>query len=359
MSLGERVVILADHASVPIASKVHKILSKRLNKKGVLMPFSEDHLYLNRFKNNEVEVQIKTNVRKKDVFLIKSFNVVEKRWGKKKDVSLICDPNAGYAELLAINDALKRASAKEIANVILYMPYLRQDRKDKPRVPITAKQKAKAKEASGATRILTIDPHFKQIQGFYEIPFDDLKSSIIFADYFQSNFKNLKKEFVVASPDIGGGERAEDLAKILGLPLVINYKRRKDGNIKIRGILKMDEVDLKGKSIIIYDDIVDSGGSLIESTHLLREEGVKNIYACCTHAVLSGDAKETLKKNEINLVTTNSILVPDKEKYPNISVVSLHFLTAMAIYAIYSGSSLSDLFHYKKYVELKKKYDIQ
>ena len=347
----EKLILLSDYGTAQLTDEIYFYLNKRLNKKR-LQEFSKDHLYINRFRDGEPNIRIDVNVREKDVFIIKSFNALAKKYDPKKEKPTIkFDQAKGYEELFVINDALKRASARGLANVIFYIPYLRQDRKDQPRRPITSKRYAQLTENSGATRILTLEPHFKQVPGFYEIPFDDLKSSIIFAEYFETKFK--LDNFIIASPDLGGGDRAEELAKNLELPLVVDYKRRdpKTGNIEVRGILKMSDIDLKGKHAIIFDDMIDSGGSIIKAAGNLKQEGVEEVYACCAHPVFSDNAAEKLGKAGINVIVTNSILL-DK-KYPNVDVISLGRIGAEAIYGIYTGKGLSkNLFNYKNYKKL-------
>lgn len=351
----EKLVLLSDYGTAKLTDEIYFYLKKKLSKK-YLEEFKPEQLYINRFKDGEPDLRIDVNVRERDVFVIKSFNALVKRYNpeiKKSEIKF--DQAKGYEELFVINDALKRASARRIANVLFYIPYLRQDRKDQPRRPITAKLYARLTEASGATRVLTLEPHFKQLPGFYEIPLDDLKSSIIFAEYFETEFKNRLNNFVVVSPDLGGGERAEELAKHLNLPLVVDYKRRdpKTGKVEVRGILKMSDVDLKGKYAIVFDDIIDSGGSIIKATENLKKEGIEKVYACCAHPVFSGDATEELEKAGIETIVTNSILL-DKE-YTHIKVISLGRIGAEAIYGIYTGEGLSkNLFNYKNYKKLLK-----
>ena len=345
----EKLVLLSDYGTAELTEEIYFYLKKKINCED-LEPFKSENLYINRFKDGEPNIRINTNVREKDVFVIKSFNALSKKYNsEKEEPEIIFDQAKGYEELFVINDALKRASARRRANVLFYMPYLRQDRKDQPRRPITSKLYARLTEESGATRMLTLEPHFKQLPGFYEIPFDDIKASIIFSEYFETKFKDLKN-FVVVSPDLGGGSRAEALAKNLNLPLVVNYKRRdvKTGKIKVRGILKMDDVDLKDKHAIIFDDLIDSGGSIIKTKENLEEEGVSKVYACCAHPVFSENATDKLAKENIEVVVTNSIIL-DK-KYPNVKVVSLGKVGAIAIHGIYTSKGLTEtLFDYKNY----------
>ncbi|MBM3200084.1 ribose-phosphate diphosphokinase [Candidatus Woesearchaeota archaeon] len=353
----ETLVLLSDHGTAELTDEIYFYLNKKLTKH-YLEPFKQKHLHINRFKDGEPDIRVDVNVRERNVYVIKSFNALAERCNeeRKEKPKLKFDQAKGYEELFVINDALKRASAREICNVTPYIPYLRQDRKDQPRRPITAKRYAQLTEDSGAKRILTIEPHFKQLQGFYEIPVDDLKSSIIFAEYIENYFAKDLNKFIVASPDLGGGERAEDLAKHLKLPLIVDYKRRNPvtGEIELKGILKISDVDLKGKRAILFDDIIDSGGSIIKAAANLRAEGVEKVYACCAHPVFSENAAEKLGKEGIEVIVTNSILL-DKE-YPNVKVLSLGRILSEAIYGIYTGKGISKhLFDYKNYKRLIKK----
>lgn len=357
-----KLVLLSDQAHTELTDEIYFYLKKKLSKK-YLEEFKPEHLYINRFKDGEPNIRIDVNVRKKDVYLIKSFNALTKGYNpkakKKEDriPDLKFNQARGYEELFVVNDSIKRASANEIANVLFYIPYLRQDRKDQPRRPITSKLYARLTETSGAKRIVTLEPHFKQASGFYEIPFDDLKSSIIFSEHFETQppLKNILEKLVIVSPDLGGGDRAEEVAKNLGLPLVIDYKRRdpKTGKIQVRGILKMSDVDLKGKHALLFDDIIDSGGSIIKAAENLKKEGVEKIYACCPHPVFSQNAAEKLEKEDIEVFDTNSII---HKKYDHITTISLGRIGAEAIYGIYTGKGLSkNLFNYKNYKKLVKK----
>ncbi len=352
----EKLVLLSDHGTAQLTDEMYFYLKKKLGKK-YLEEFKPEHLYVNRFKDGEPNIRIDINVRERNVYVIKSFNALMEKFDPKKEKpKLKLDQAKGYEELFIINDALKRASVRQIANVMFYMPYLRQDRKDQPRRPITAKRYAQLTEDSGTNRIITLEPHFKQLPGFYEIPVDDLKSSIIFAEYFETNFEKELNKFIVASPDLGGGERAEELANNLNLPLVVDYKRRNPvtGEVELKGILKMSDVDLKGKHTILFDDIIDSGSSIIKAAENLKGEGIEKVYACCAHPVFSENAAENLGKAGIELIVTNSILL-DKE-YPHVKVISLGRIGAEAIYGIYTGLGISkDLFNYKNYKKLLKK----
>ncbi|MCM8757663.1 MAG: ribose-phosphate pyrophosphokinase [Candidatus Omnitrophica bacterium] len=280
---------------------------------------------VSRFSEGEIRVKINENVRGKDVFLIQP----------------TCPPpNENLVELLIILDALKRASASRITAVIPYFGYARQDRKDQPRVPITAKLVANLLTVAGANRVLTVDLHAGQIQGFFDIPLDHLYAVGIFIDYF----KKLKlKNLVVVSPDVGGIKMARAYAKRLGADLAIIDKRRtspeKAEAIHILG-------DVKNKNAVIVDDLIATGVSLIEAVKALKESKTKDIYAAITHGVLSGNAIENIDKCKDlkELVITDTIPLDDHKKHPRIKVVSIAPLLAEAIRRIHFEESISALF---------------
>ncbi|MEA3305971.1 MAG: ribose-phosphate pyrophosphokinase, partial [Candidatus Omnitrophota bacterium] len=220
-----------------------------------------------KFSDGEIKVKIKEDVRGKDVFIIQS----------------VCSPvNDSLIELLILIDALKRASAERITAVIPYYGYARQDRKDQPRVPITAKLVANLITAAGVNRVLTIDLHAGQIQGFFDIPLDHLFAVNIFVDYFH---KNRIKNLVVVSPDVGGVKMARSYAKKLRAGLAVVDKRRVNDK-KTEAMFVMGEV--KGKNALIVDDIIATAGSLVEATEALKRNGAKEVYAAITHPILSG-----------------------------------------------------------------------
>jgi len=277
------------------------------------------------FSDGETRVEIGENVRGKDVFVIQS----------------TCPPvNHNLMELLIIIDALKRASARRITAVIPYYGYGRQDRKVKPRVPITAKLVADLITTAGADRVLSMDLHVGQIQGFFNIPVDHLFAAPVMLDYIKQHFKD---NLTIVSPDAGGVERARAFAKRLGANLAIIDKRRDAPNIaEAVNVIG----DIKEKTVIILDDMVDTAGTLTEAAHVLLERGAKEVYACCTHPVLSGPALERLMKSPIKrLVVTNTI--PLKEKAKNcekIEVLSVASLLGEAIKRIHEETSISTLF---------------
>ncbi|MFA5063732.1 MAG: ribose-phosphate pyrophosphokinase [Candidatus Omnitrophota bacterium] len=277
-----------------------------------------------RFSEGEIRVKINENIRGKDVFVVQP----------------TCPPtNENLMELLIMMDAMRRSSAQRITAVIPYFGYARQDRKDQPRVPITAKLVANLLTVAGANRILTMDLHAGQIQGFFDIPVDHLFSIGVFIDYFDQKIKDL----VVVSPDVGGIKMARAYAKRMGVPLAIIDKRRESPE-KTEAMHILGEVE--GKNAIIVDDLVATGSSLFEGVDALKKAGAKNIYAAIAHGVLSGPAIERLDKsvNLKELVITDSIPLDKNRVHPKIKVLSVANLLGEAIKRIHNEESVSSLF---------------
>ncbi len=277
-----------------------------------------------QFSDGEISVDIGENVRGADVFVIQP----------------TCTPvNDHLMELLIMIDALRRASARRITAVIPYYGYARQDRKVRPRVPITAKAVAEMLMAVGTRRVLCMDLHAGQIQGFFNIPVDHLYSAPVLLKHIRANFD----EVVMVSPDAGGVERTRAFAKRLNADLAIIDKRRERANeceaMHVIG-------DVKGKTAILLDDMVDTAGTLCGAASKLKERGAKEVHACCSHAVLSGPAIERLNDSEIkSLVVTNSIPLADKgDRCDKITVLSVGELLGEAIRRIHSEDSVSYLF---------------
>jgi ribose-phosphate pyrophosphokinase len=255
-------------------------------------------------------------------------------------VFLVCStfPSSdNLMELLLMIDAAKRASARHITAVIPYFGWARQDRKDKPRVPIGAKLVAKLLESAGATRIMTMDLHADQIQGFFEKPVDHLFASTIFVPYVKSlNLDNL----TIASPDMGGSKRAYAYSKFLGSDVVICYKQRKEAN-KIETMELIGEVT--GKNIILVDDMIDTGGTLAKAAELMMEKGALSVRAICTHAILSGGAYEKIENSQLTeLIVTDSI--PLKKETSKIKVISCADLFADVMHMVQNNTSISGKF---------------
>ncbi|MCM8779579.1 MAG: ribose-phosphate pyrophosphokinase [Candidatus Omnitrophica bacterium] len=278
-----------------------------------------------RFSEGEIRVKINENIRGKDVFVIQPTSP---------------PPNDNLMELLIIIDALRRASAKRITAVIPYFGYARQDRKDQPRVPITAKLVANLLTVAGSDRILTVDLHAGQIQGFFDIPLDHLFAVNVFIEHFN---KLGLKDLVVVSPDVGGIKMARAYAKRMSAGLAIIDKRRVSPD-ETEAMHILGEV--KGKNAIIVDDLVATGSSLIEAVEALKKEGAKGIWAAITHGVLSGPAVERVDKTtSLNeLVITDTIPVEDHKRHPKIRILSIADLLGEAIKRIHHEESVSALF---------------
>jgi len=277
---------------------------------------------LKRFSDGEISVQITESVRGRDVFIIQPTSA---------------PANDSLMELLIMVDALKRSSANHITAVIPYFGYARQDRKAAPRVPITAKLVADMLEKAGVQRVITIDLHASQIQGFFNIPVDNLFGSIMFVNYIKS--KKLKNP-IIASPDIGGVARARSYASKLGLELVIVDKRREKANeSEVMNIIG----DVQGKDVILVDDMVDTAGTLVKAAEVLKKKGATSVMACCTHGVLSGPAYDRLSSGLLDeLVVSDTI--PLKMTHEKITVLTASTMMGEAIRRIYNHESINDIF---------------
>ncbi|MFC1667594.1 ribose-phosphate diphosphokinase, partial [Candidatus Omnitrophota bacterium] len=290
--MNKSAAIFTGNSNVGLAKEIVKYLQMPLGK-----------VFVTSFSEGEIRVKIQENVRGKDVFIVQS----------------TCPPpNKNLMELLILIDALKRASARRITAVLPFFGYARQDRKDQPRVPITAKLVANLLTKAGADRVLTVDLHAGQIQGFFDIPLDHLYAITTVVGYFAE----LKiKNRVVVSPDVGGIKMARAYAKRLRAPLAIVDKRRVSGEAtEVMNILG----DVKGRNAIIIDDLVATASSLVEAAHALKRSGAKEIYAAITHPILSGPAIKRIEASSIKrLIVTNTIPVTDGKKHVKIKVLSI------------------------------------
>jgi len=281
---------------------------------------------IKRFADGETHLQIQENVRGADVFLVQP----------------TCSPvDHHLMELLLLLDALKRASAERITAVLPYYGYARQDRKDRPRMPISAKLVASLLETAGASRVLALDLHAAQIQGFFDIPVDHLFSAPVMLEYFETRFE--RGDLTIVSPDAGGVERARSFAKRLNAPLAIIDKRRTDANVaEVMNIIG----EVRGKHCLIVDDIVDTAGTLVKGVEALLEQGARSVTAAATHPVLSGSAVERICASPLlELVVTNSIpLDGTAASCGKIRQLSVAPLLARAIQSIHEGGSISTLF---------------
>ena len=303
--------LFSGSANLDFATKVAKYLGTNLGE-----------IQLNRFSDGEINVNITESVRGKDVFIIQS----------------TCAPtNDNLMELLIMVDAFKRSNAGTITAVIPYFGYARQDRKAAPRVPISAKLVASMIERAGIDQVITVDLHAAQIQGFFDIPVDNLYGSIIFTDYIKT--KNLPNP-IVASPDIGGVARARNYAEKLGYDLVIVDKRREKANeSEVMNIIG----DVEGKDIILVDDMVDTAGTLVKAAEVLKAKGATSVMACCSHGVLSGPAYDRIENGTLDeLVITDTI--PTKQISSKITVLSASKIFAETIRRIVNNESVNDIF---------------
>ncbi|SEJ56620.1 ribose-phosphate pyrophosphokinase [Propionispira arboris] len=280
--------------------------------------------YVGHFNNGETQVMIDESVRGKDVFIIQP----------------TCQPvNDSLMELLIMVDACKRASANNITAVVPYYAYARQDRKTRGREPISAKLVANLMATAGVNRVITVDLHAGQIQGFFDIPVDHLAAVPVLADYLS---KKELQDVVVVSPDLGGVTRARKLADRLQAPIAIIEKRRpKPGCAEVMNLIG----DVKGKTAVMIDDIVDTAGSLCEAAKALSNMGVKSVYACCTHAILSDPAVQRIEDSTIEqLIITNSIPLPKDKESKKIVTLSIADALGDAIVRIFTRQSVSQLF---------------
>lgn len=315
MMLNENVKIFSGTSNRDLAEKV----SKELN-----IPLGDANIV--RFKDGEVYVKLNSTVRGATVFVIQTTS----------------NPvNENLMELLVFIDALKRASASQIIAVIPYYGYSRQDRKASPREPITAKLVANLLTTAGATRVMAMDLHAQQIQGFFDIPVDHMKALPILAQYFID--KGLcGDDVVVVSPDVGGVKRARGLASWLGSSLAIVDKRRPKPNVsEVMNVIG----EIEGKKVIFIDDMIDTGGTIINAAEALLKRGATEAYACCTHAIFSDPAIERIKESSLKeVIITDTIHIPEEKRLDKIKILSVDRLFSEGIRRVFKNESLSELF---------------
>jgi ribose-phosphate pyrophosphokinase len=311
--MNEKIKLISGNSNRPLSRKISDYL-------GIPLCNAD----IKSFSDGEIAVKINENIRGKDVFIIQSTN----------------PPAENLLELLVITDAAKRASAERITAVIPYYGYARQDRKDQPRVPITSKLMANLITVAGTDRVLTMDLHSAQIQGFFDIPMDHLFSNPVFYDYF-SSFKS--DDWVVVA-DLGSIKMVRNFAKKLSMPFAVLDKKRHIANeVEILNVIG----EVKDKHIIIRDDIVDTAGTLTQAAEFIVKQGAKKIYACCTHAVLSGKSLERIEKSPLEkVVISDTIDVEGKKLSDKFEIVSVAKIFGEAIERIYKGESVSSLFEY-------------
>lgn len=311
---GNAIELFSGNSNKPLAEAIAKELKTSLS-----------GIEVGTFSDGEISVHLSETVRGKDVFLIQSTSA---------------PVNNNLMELLIMIDAARRASAGRITAVVPYFGYARQDRKARSRDPITAKLVADILTSAGADRVLTMDLHAAQIQGFFDIPVDHLLGSSILSKYYK---KKKNDDWVVVSPDVGSVARARNFASTINCPLAIVDKRRPKANaIEVMNIVG----DVQGKTCLMVDDMIDTAGTICQGADALMANGAKEVYACCTHGVLSGPALERLEASPIKEITVlDTIDMTEKIKnFPKIKVLSVAKLFAAAITKIYSDSSLSEIY---------------
>jgi ribose-phosphate pyrophosphokinase len=313
----ERIRIFSGNANIALATKICKNLGVSLGKANV-----------STFSDGETRVEINENVRGMDVFIIQS----------------TCPPvNVTCMELLIMIDAMKRASADRITAVIPYYGYGRQDRKVAPRAPITAKLLADLITTAGANRVLSMDLHAGQIQGFFNIPVDNLFATPVLLDYMKNVYLDNTDNTVVVSPDTGGVERARAFGKRLGASLAIIDKRREGPNeAQVMNIIG----NVQGKRVIILDDMIDTAGTVVQAANAMKEAGALEVVVCCTHPILSGPALDCIEGSDIKeVVVTDTIPLNDRaKKCKRMKVLSVSGLLSEAVRRIYYNDSVSSLF---------------
>lgn len=309
--MDEEMLIFAGNSNRDLAEKIVKVLNKELS-----------NCKVGKFPDGEVSLEINKNVRGRDVFLIQSLS----------------NPvNDNLMEMLSLVDAVHRASAGRITCVVPYFAYARQDRKDRPRVPITAKLVADMFEVAGADHMLTLDLHAGQIQGFFSIPVDNITAIVIFADYIKK--MNLEKITIVA-PDAGAAKIARNLASLVDAPIaVVDKVRRSDMKVEITHVIG----EVEGRTLILIDDLISTGGTIVESSSVLMDRGAQEVYAFCTHPVFAGEAIEKLSESVIKeVVVTDSIPIKEEDKFEKLEILTVSEILADAMNKIHTNESISE-----------------
>lgn len=309
------IVLISGNSNPQLAREISKLLDIRLC-----------DTKISKFSDGEILVKINETVRGSDVFII--------QYGTPP-------VNDNIMELLIIIDALKRASAGRINVVMPYYAYARQDRKDKPRAPITAKLIADLISVAGADRVITIDLHADQIMGFFDIPVDRLQAQPIITEYILNHGFD-KSKLVVVAPDAGSVKRSRALALSIGVPLAIIDKRRpRENDVEIMNVIG----NVADRDVIMIDDMIDTAGTIVKGAKALDKLGAARIFACCTHAVLSGNAIERIQESPVyKLITTNTIPISEEKITDKIEVISIAGLMAKTIQRVHEGKSVSILF---------------
>jgi len=312
-NMSYELLLISGNSNRPLSEEIAKYLNQRLA-----------DVVIKKFSDGEISVKINENIRGKDVFIIQPTSA---------------PANDHIMELLLTIDAVRRASAKRITAVIPYYGYGRQDRKPEPRVPISARLVADIIQVTGLDRVLTVDLHADQIQGFFHIPVDNLYAAPVFIQYLkESHFS----EPVVVSPDSGGVERARYLARHINAGLAIIDKRRPQANVaEIMNVIG----DVEGKECILYDDMIDTAGTITKAAKALKDNGAKRVIACATHPVLSGPAIQRIEESVLDeVIFSNTIHLPEEKRIRKIKILSIAKLIGEAIRRIHNEESVSSLF---------------
>jgi ribose-phosphate pyrophosphokinase len=312
-NMSYELLLISGNSNRPLSEEIAKYLNQRLA-----------DVVIKKFSDGEISVKINENIRGKDVFIIQPTSA---------------PANDHIMELLLTIDAVRRASAKRITAVIPYYGYGRQDRKPEPRVPISARLVADIIQVTGLDRVLTVDLHADQIQGFFHIPVDNLYAAPVFIQYLkESHFS----EPVVVSPDSGGVERARYLARHINAGLAIIDKRRPHANVaEIMNVIG----DVEGKECILYDDMIDTAGTITKAAKALKDNGAKRVIACATHPVLSGPAIQRIEESVLDeVIFSNTIYLPEEKRIRKIKILSIANLIGEAIRRIHNEESVSSLF---------------
>jgi ribose-phosphate pyrophosphokinase len=312
-NMSYELLLISGNSNRPLSEEIAKYLNQRLA-----------DVVIKKFSDGEISVKINENIRGKDVFIIQPTSA---------------PANDHIMELLLTIDAVRRASAKRITAVIPYYGYGRQDRKPEPRVPISARLVADIIQVTGLDRVLTVDLHADQIQGFFHIPVDNLYAAPVFIQYLkESHFS----EPVVVSPDSGGVERARYLARHINAGLAIIDKRRPHANVaEIMNVIG----DVEGKECILYDDMIDTAGTITKAAKALKDNGAKRVIACATHPVLSGPSIQRIEESVLDeVIFSNTIYLPEEKRIRKIKILSIANLIGEAIRRIHNEESVSSLF---------------
>ena len=312
-NMSYELLLISGNSNRPLSEEIAKYLNQRLA-----------DVVIKKFSDGEISVKINENIRGKDVFIIQPTSA---------------PANDHIMELLLTIDAVRRASAKRITAVIPYYGYGRQDRKQEPRVPISARLVADIIQVTGLDRVLTVDLHADQIQGFFHIPVDNLYAAPVFIQYLK---ESIFSEPVVVSPDSGGVERARYLARHINAGLAIIDKRRPQANVaEIMNVIG----DVEGKECILYDDMIDTAGTITKAAKALKDNGAKRVIACATHPVLSGPAIQRIEESVLDeVIFSNTIYLPEEKRIRKIKILSIAKLIGEAIRRIHNEESVSSLF---------------